>query len=237
LEHVQKALNREGVSDKMVSVVHAANLDLRRGYAFNVGAEYAIDVLGCQGVGLVDDDDILLPAFAQMARLLPGNHSAIISGRSLAKSEDGELTEMHKPLFAACLSNENYIPTNAFVVNEVAISLVKRKYGSLFSEEMHYLEDWWFFIAALDAGVQFSVFDEVVGEFRMGSDGNSDIRKYPFEFERCRSKTEQFASTVRRRHGLSLNLRQGNIAQKFAKQLSEVQRTKLLSALKIGKKS
>jgi hypothetical protein len=236
-DHVAQALERRGIRRQEYQLVQASAQDRYRGYPLNQGAKHALEVLGCSAIGIVDDDDIILPAFAQMVKSLRADRPAIVSARTLAADLDGRREEMHLPLPAASLVFENFIPTNGFVANRAALIAVISKHGQLFPEDLHYLEDWHFFVAALDAGTEFRVFDEVVAEFRLGSDGNADQRKHPFEFERCRVRVQQFAERVKRAHGAKLLQQQGPIAQRFLSKLGVRQRKNLLSLVSTEEKS
>lgn len=228
-DHVHAAMKLRGLGAQTYDCVIAPDASRYRGYPLNVGVAFALETLECTAIGVVDDDDIILPAFAQMVRRLPSDRPAICSGRTLSCDAAGLRREQHRPLPAASLAFENYIPTNGFAANRRAIDAVTAVHGRAFPEDIHYLEDWSFFVAALDVGVEFSVFDDVVGEFRLGSDGNSDNRKFPFEFERCRVRVQQFAERVKRIHGAALLDRQGPIAQKFFRGLLDHQQRNLRS--------
>jgi hypothetical protein len=66
---------------------------------------------------------------------------------------------------------------------------------------MHYLEDWMGYLRLLSCAPKVAFFNEFVGEFRAGSDGNTPIRKRPFEFDRCTTKVRNFAKQLAKQSG------------------------------------
>lgn len=220
LRHVAHGLDARYISSNKYALVSANKAAKYRGYPLNVGFDYAIKQLKCDGVGILDDDDILLPSYFQMPRLMQ-EEPCIVFGRSVAKDGDGNIQEMHSPAPQAALLFENFITTNSFIANPAAIKLIKSVDQDIFPEDLHYLEDWYFFMKAHASGVRLQLFDSIVSEFRLGSDGNSAIREKPFEFSRCQERVMQFARKIRTEQGNGLLRGSEHIPQKYYEDLPD----------------
>jgi glycosyltransferase involved in cell wall biosynthesis len=235
-EWVKASMASRGINPDSWHCVSAPDTTRKRGYPINVGFEFAFKNLDCTGVGILDDDDILLPGYSTMVRSLENTAPHLVSGRTLASQNTNHRVEMHLPAPAAVLALCNFITTNGFVANRAAIEAAGAGTLSPVSEDLHYLEDWEFMLKCVDAGVMFSVVDAFVGEFRLGSDGNSEKRKFPFEFERCRARVEQLAQRLSRRSGEELVDLQRAFPTRMIRNLNDQQKLFLRTIQRAGER-
>jgi GT2 family glycosyltransferase len=155
----------------------------RRGYPCNVGIDHlrahrdAHDV-----VCLLDDDDYLLPDFAERlvdALRISGADVAYCGTNAIGPA--GEIWALHHPLPPAALFAGNFIPSNSFIARADALL----DSGVRFDETMEYLEDWDFLAGLLAAGLRATPVFETLAEFRLIGDGNVAQRRDPEHFEAC----------------------------------------------------
>jgi GT2 family glycosyltransferase len=220
VDFVRDLLARHGHGPETLDLLQAGEPDRLRGYPLNVGAEHALTVAGCHAFGILDDDDVYLPGMELMAFLAADDRPLVLAGRTLCRGLDGDVEELYPLLPSAVLLKQNFLPTNGVLFNAAAAGAVKERFGSMFPEDMHYLEDWVFLIRAIAADVPYRFFDRFVGEFRMGSDGNTGLRRRPFEFEKCTVKAHTLARQVARDMGARLEPHVVNLPQKLAGRMS-----------------
>jgi len=175
-------------------VLHAPRTDLKRGYPCNVALEYLrahadqFDLL-C----FLDDDDHILPSFAErlvLSMRLRG--SDIAYGLSNALPKSGEPFPQHKLMPWVSILAANFIAFNSFIARVDAVL----ETGAAFRTDMHYLEDHHFLVQLIGAGLRASPLPEVVAEYRLLGDGNSDDKKHMEHFEFCRSAVNSLAASV-----------------------------------------
>jgi hypothetical protein len=222
---------KEQVAGLGAHLCHAENTALSRGHPLNVGVKFALEDLGCDGFGVLDDDDIYLPGMHLMATTVDPDALALHAGRVLRKSLDGKVDEPYPSMPAAQFTTSNFLPTNGFIVTRALAEKILQTYGELFPSDMFYLEDYVFLLRAWGAGGDVAHFDMFVGEFRMGSDGNTHERKYPFEFQRCAAKARVFANMLanetKARRAASIDA----MPQRAARRISDGDVTQLLETI------
>lgn len=222
---------RDHLADLPAHVVHAPDTKRSRGYPLNIGAQFAFETLNCDGFGVLDDDDIYLPGMHQMASMVEANRTILHAGRVLRKSVSGAVDEPYKLMPAAQLTTSNFLPTNGFIVTKALAATVQDAYGDLFPTDMFYLEDYTFLLRAWGSGGEVACFDAFVGEFRMGSDGNTAERKFPFEFQRCAAKARVLAKKIadnsKARRAASLD----SMPQQFARRITTDEAAELIGTI------
>ncbi len=199
LNHVQRSLSGLGAHVNDGALIVAPETARQRGYVLNVGLEEAFDRLDCDAFGVLDDDDIYLPAIGVAAARLARGETQLTAGKTIVRDVDRSIQPFLPLRPAGLLTFENFLPTNAFLATRELALLLEKQFGTVFPEDIHYLEDWMFLLRSFSAGSRFDYVDEFVGEWRKGSDGNSESRDNPMEFGRSRIIVEQFARDVRGR--------------------------------------
>lgn len=175
-------------------ILHAPRTDLRRGYPCNVALDYLTahadhyDLL-C----FLDDDDHLLPHFAERLVLLMRLTGADMSyGQANAIPLHGEPFVQHRLRPWLSVLASNFITFNSFMLRVDAFI----QSGATFRTDMHYLEDHHFLIQLIGAGVRAAALSEVVSEYRLLGDGNSDQKQDMVQYRLCEKKVKQLAKTV-----------------------------------------
>lgn len=176
-------LIQERIRKDNVIVLHAPDLNKKRGYPINVALDYIADQEGEFGYFcLLDDDDYLLPNFAQdLLAVAISTRSDVVYGLANSVDSAGKRACQHAPCPSIALIGGNFIPVGSYIVNLRAFE----KHHIRFSEDIHYLEDWEFLIKLLQSGMKFSPYFKAVSEYRLIGDGNTDARSRPSEFEFC----------------------------------------------------
>lgn len=178
-------------------ILHAPRTDLRRGYPCNVALDYLrahadhYDLL-C----FLDDDDHLLPHFAERLALVMRLTGADMSyGQANAIPQHGEPFVQHRLRPWLSVLAENFITFNSFVLR---VDTFVRSDVS-FRTDMHYLEDHHFLVQLVGAGVRAVALSEVVSEYRLLGDGNSDQKQDMVQYRLCKNRVEQVAKAVAQR--------------------------------------
>jgi len=168
-----------------VVMLHAAAVDRRRGYPCNVALDYlSTHAEAFDYVCLLDDDDRLLPGFAErMTAALRDARADMVYCIGNALPQSGEPFVKYGLLPPIALLGENFIPANAFVVTTGAVVAARAR----FAEDMDYLEDWDFLLQLVGAGLRAVPLFETLCEFRVtdrGAQGGAD----PAHDDRCRQQ-------------------------------------------------
>jgi hypothetical protein len=183
--HVVEAYlaHRKAVSPN-IKVILCDRKQHRRGAPLNTGFSYAISK-GFDAIGILDDDDILLPQALSAAETLRTLNVDIVYGKAIAgdRRRIETWSEPHQLLPFKQIVKANFIPTNAFFVSTKF--LLEAGLTKPFPEDMHYLEDWFGFLAMCCEGAKAIASPYTIGLFGLDSDGNSEHRKEPEEFDRC----------------------------------------------------
>ena len=181
-DFVKHEIEKWDLPSKNIIVLHADNINLKRGYVCNVG----IDVLKTDStfdfLCFLDDDDHLLPNFAErLVRALQINDADMCYGLTNAIPSTGEPYVQHQLLPASKLLVDNFIPINSYIISVRALLAC----GARFDETIHYLEDWDFLIKVISSGLNIVPVFQTVSEYRLLGDGNVEQKKNPAENDRC----------------------------------------------------
>lgn len=166
-----------------IIVLHAHDVSKKRGYPINVALDYIADNAEQYGFFcLLDDDDYLLPNFANdLLRSAMDTRADVVYGLSNSVDTNGRRHCQHAPCPSIALLGGNFITVGSYIVNLRSFL----KTGIRFSEDIHYLEDWEFLIRLLENGMTFMPYFKAVSEYRMIGDGNTDSRNRPEEYVFC----------------------------------------------------
>lgn len=170
-------------SKSNVIVLHAHDVSKKRGHPINVALDYIADNAEQYGFFcLLDDDDYLLPNFADdLLRIATDTRADVVYGLSNSVDANGKRHCQHAPCPSIALLGGNFITVGSYIVNLRSFL----KTGIRLSEDIHYLEDWEFLIRLLENGMMFAPYFKAVSEYRLIGDGNTDSRSRPEEFVFC----------------------------------------------------
>jgi GT2 family glycosyltransferase len=183
----------EGHPDHPAIILQAPRTDLKRGYPCNVALEYLKEhsdrfELLC----FLDDDDHFLPTFSErLSTVLRMTGADMAYGMANALPSHGEPYVQHMLRPWLSILGGNFIVFNSFLVRVDAVI----DSGAKFDTDMHYLEDYHFLVQMLASGVRAQPLTEVVSEYRILGDGNSDNKQDIKHYEKC-SKTVEKLSRV-----------------------------------------
>src|SRR5579884_483476 len=161
-------------SDADCLVLHAPDTSRKVGYPANAALDYCLAEPQIEYIGMLDDDDVVYPFFAnRLVKALQLMSADVAYAASNRRDSQNGLA----PAFAArpiyCLLQENFIPTNAFAVRAEAL----RRSGVRFDETREYFEDWDFLLRLLAAGLRFAGVAETLSEFRIVPDAYLGARR------------------------------------------------------------
>ncbi|MBP2566435.1 GT2 family glycosyltransferase [Agrobacterium tumefaciens] len=187
-EFVERNLPRElleGTGNRAV-ILCAPDLSKRRGYPCNVGLQYLKDhAAEYDFLCFLDDDDHLLPRFGeQLADAVEMNDADFAYGLTNALPQAGAPFIQHNLLPATALFIGNFIPVHSYLLRTEVVL----KANLSFDEGLDYLEDWDFLIQIIGSGAKGVPLFEVVSEYRLLGDGNTNQRNDPAHFEDCTNK-------------------------------------------------
>lgn len=166
-----------------VQFLHAHLTGRRLGYPLNIGLDFVEqNAEKYDFFCILDDDDIYYPLFSErMVMALSLSASDVVYCTTNSRVPGQQAESVHPPLPTSCLVAGNFIPVNAYVVRTTLLV----KSGARMREDIHYLDDWDFFLSLLQAGGKFSLLNETLAEFRIIGDGNTVTKKDPAHFEHC----------------------------------------------------
>src|SRR5262249_24372081 len=147
----------------------------------------------------LDDDDILYPFYsARLTELvdLTGSDLGFAVANSSIPSKVAQAG--HQPMPASVLLVMNFIPIHCYIVRTAFLLATDVRV----QEDMDYLEDWDFLLALFAAGARFSSLPEVICEYRIIGDGNRRQKRFPEQFEKCKSRVLKKGRATAFRAGL-----------------------------------
>lgn len=171
-------------------VLHAPEVNRRRGYPINVALKYLYESSHEYGfLTFLDDDDIIYPMFSsKIIEAMKITDSDVIYASSNRRIPGGQVNHGYFPLPPACLLTSNFIPINSYGIRFKAL----RRARLFFDESLEYLEDWHFLIQLLKSRLRFFPISEVLSEFRIIGDGNTAIKKRPELWSQCQEIVSNF---------------------------------------------
>ncbi|WP_195822447.1 glycosyltransferase [Roseobacter sp. MH60115] len=177
-----------------VVVLHADEVEKRRGYPCNVGLDYLCENQSKYDLlCFLDDDDHYLPGFGErLANVLRDRSADFAFGISNALPVSGEPFVQHGLRPAVGLLAGNFITFNSFIVRTDAIL----NSGIRFDETIHYMEDYDFLLKMLQAGFRMEPLPEAVCEYRLIGDGNAEIKQDEPHFKVCQTKVKNRAKAI-----------------------------------------
>ncbi|MCW5701024.1 MAG: glycosyltransferase [Bradyrhizobium sp.] len=181
-------------------VLHAPDVSLRRGYPLNIGINYAIRNEEFDFIGILDDDDIYYPFFAErMIHALNYSRADFVYAGTNKREPGGPLQPGVSPLPISLLVTGNFIPTNSFVVRTSFLRDTKLQ----FRDDLNYVEDWDFLLRLVLAGARSFCLFETLAEFRIIGDGNREVKSDPDDYFRCAKIALESSPSIAKKYGIS----------------------------------
>jgi hypothetical protein len=174
-------------------VLHAEDTNRKRGYPLNVGLSYCYGMGGFDALFFLDDDDIVYPAFTRrMAQALSACRGDVIYAASNKRYLGRAPEPAYSPLPIARLLLENFIPINSYAIRFSRLAASQ----PFFDDSMDYTEDWLFLLHLLAQGFRFQALSDTLSEFRIISDGNTEVKRDPMGWDRDALKVREFINNT-----------------------------------------
>lgn len=191
---------KNGLGGSLV-VISATEPGKRRGYPCNVGLQYLKEHASeYDFLCFLDDDDHLLPQFgSQLATTVKMSNADFAYGMTNALPPVGDPFIQHNLLPAVTLFVGNFLPINSYLLKtEIVVN-----FDLKFNENVDYLEDWDFLMQVMACGAKGVPLFEVVSEYRLIGDGNTNNKKDQKHFNECRNKVISRGETCGRKNPAS----------------------------------
>jgi glycosyltransferase involved in cell wall biosynthesis len=147
------------------TLLHAEDCSRKRGYPINLALDHLCE---CESppefIFLLDDDDIIYPAFSQvMADIFAATGADLVYTASNRLTGGEAPVVGYRPQLSFAMLRENFITSNSFAVRFASL----RRIDARFDENFDYTEDWKFLVTLLEDGLRFEPDDAVLSEFRV----------------------------------------------------------------------
>jgi GT2 family glycosyltransferase len=177
-------------------ILHAADLERRRGYPLNLALERIYDAgEEFDFLFFLDDDDIVYPGFCRtMSDAMRRRNVDVVYAASNRRVSAETATPGYAPLPPICLLIENFMPINSYAIRLGAI----RSARLFFDESLEVLEDWNFLHRLLAMRLRFLPLGDTLSEFRITGDGNTPDKQDQAVWDRAWDGVHDFLDQIRR---------------------------------------